>query len=78
MFDLSFKKNNVVNITSNSIYYTKPNGSNYQILAHIGFKNLEEKHAEVVAQNGGNILEIGFGLNCSADKFISSSISSYT
>lgn len=75
---LEYKKINVVNITSNSIYYTKPNNPNYQLLAHIGFKNLEEKHAEVISQNGGHILEIGFGLHCSADKFISSSISSYT
>jgi hypothetical protein len=77
-YSLEYKKTNIVNITSNTIYYTTPSGSNHQIICHIGFKNLEERHAEVVSQNGGNILEVGFGLNCSANKFISSSISSYT
>jgi len=78
MISQNTKKFNVVNITPNSIHYTKPDGSNSQLLAHIGFKNLEERHAEVVSQNGGHILEVGFGLGCSANKFISSSIASYT
>ena len=72
------RKYNIVNITPEKIHYTKPDGSNVQLLAHIGFKNLEERHAEIVSQNGGHILEVGFGLGCSANKFISSSIASYT
>ena len=76
MLSLNFKKNNVVNIESNSIHYTRDTNQHYLPLAHIGFKHLEERHAEIVSQNGGHILEIGFGLNCSADKFISSNISS--
>lgn len=75
---LDFKKNNIVNIEANCIHYTKGTNQYYIPLAHIGFKNLEEKHAEIVSQNGGHVLEVGFGLHCSADKFISSSIASYT
>lgn len=77
MASLYTKKYNVVNITPEKIHYTK-DGANIQLLAHIGFKNLEERHAEVVSQNGGHILEVGFGLGCSANKFISSNIASYT
>jgi predicted O-methyltransferase YrrM len=78
MTSLYFKKTNVVNITSSSIHYTRSDGSNLKLLAHIGFKNLEERHAEVVSQNGGHILEVGFGLGCSANKFVNSNIESYT
>ena len=78
MYTLEFKKNNIVNIEPNCIFYTTGSNMHFNPIAHIGFKNLEERHAEIVAQNGGNILEVGFGLHCSADKFVSSSISSYT
>jgi len=78
MIDLTFKKNNIVNIEPNSIHYTKNDNQYFMSVCHIGFKNLEEKHAEIVSQNGGHILEVGFGLHCSANKFISSSIASYT
>ncbi len=78
MISLAFKKNNVVNIEPNSIHYTKNDNQYFMTLAHIGFKNLEERHAEIVSQNGGHILEVGFGLHCSADKFIDSNIASYT
>ena len=76
--DNNFFKNNQVNYTINCIFYTSGSNLSYMPLAHKGFKNLEEKHAEVVSQNGGHILEIGFGYGYSAEKFISSSISSYT
>lgn len=78
MLNLNFRKTNVVNIDSSSIHYTRSDGSNFKLLAHIGFKNLEERHAEIVSQNGGHILEVGFGLGCSANKFINSNIESYT
>lgn len=71
-------KNNRVNITPNCIYYTNEDGSNNIPLAHISFKNLEKKHVEIVSQNGGHILEVGFGLGCSANEFINSNILSYT
>ena len=73
-----FFKNNQVNYTANCIFYTSGSNLTYIPFAHKGFKNLEEKHAEIVSQNGGHILEIGFGLGFSAEKFISSSIDSYT
>ena len=76
--DNNFFKNNQVNYTTNCIFYTSGSNLTYIPFAHKGFKNLEEKHADVVSQNGGHILEIGFGLGFSAEKFISSSIDSYT
>lgn len=39
---------------------------------------LMKKFAEVVTQNGGDILEIGFGLGISADYIYNSDINSYT
>ena len=74
----NFFKNNQVNYTTNCIFYTSGSNLTYIPLAHKGFKNLEEKHAEIVSQNGGHILEVGFGYGCSAERFISSSINSYT
>jgi hypothetical protein len=74
----NFLKNNQVNYTTNCIFYTNGDNLTYMPFAHTGFKNLEEKHAEIVSQNGGHILEVGFGLGFSTEKFISSSIDSYT
>jgi hypothetical protein len=71
-------KKNKVNITPNCIYYTNEDGTNNIPLAHISFKNLEKKHVEIVSQNGGHILEIGFGLGCSANEFVNSNTLSYT
>ena len=71
-------KNNRVNITPTCIYYTNEDGSNNIPLAHISFKNLEKEHVKIVSQNKGHILEVGFGLGCSANEFTNSNISSYT
>jgi hypothetical protein len=76
--DKDFLKYSSIYYTDKGMYYTSGSNTNYLLLAHTGFKPLEEKNAEVVSQNGGHILEIGFGLGFSAEKFISSSISSYT
>ena len=35
---------------------------------HIGEKTLMEKLSEMVTTNGGDILEIGFGMHLSADE----------
>lgn len=75
---LHYRKHNEVNIESGSIYYTTPDNARFMPLMHEGFKNLEEKSAEIVSQNGGHILEVGFGLGISATKFINSNIASYT
>ena len=49
---------------------------------HIVMHNWEDlmmkKHAEVVCQNGGDILEIGFGMGISADYIQSHNIKSHT
>jgi hypothetical protein len=76
--DKDFLKYSSIHYTDKGMYYVSGSNINYLLLAHTGFKSLEEKNAEVVSQNGGHILEIGFGLGFSAEKFISSSISSYT
>jgi hypothetical protein len=41
--------------------------SHQNCVMHIGEKPLMKKLAEIVTQNGGDILEIGFGLHLSAD-----------
>jgi len=47
------------------IQNTKKNGNN--VIMHIGEKYLMTKLAEIVTKNGGDILEIGFGMHLSAD-----------
>lgn len=78
MISLEYKKNNIVNLEPNCFFYTSETNPRYIPICHKGFKNLEEKHAEVVSQNGGDILEVGFGIYSSANKFMSSNINSYT
>lgn len=39
----------------------------HSAVMHIGEKYLMDKLAEIVTKNGGDILEIGFGMNLSAD-----------
>lgn len=77
-FDNNSFKYNKVNYTTNCIFYTNEDRSNNVPLAHVSFKNLEEKHVEIVAQNKGHILEIGFGLGCSSNKFIELGVESLT
>jgi spermidine synthase len=78
MSDLYYKKYNQVNIEQNAIYYTKDGNNRWDLLMHKALQLLEEKFAETVSQNGGDILEIGFGMGLSANKFIDSNINSYT
>ena len=47
------------------IQNTKNDGNN--VIMHIGEKYLMTKLAEIVTKNGGDILEIGFGMHLSAD-----------
>ena len=49
-----------------------------QIVMHDWEDLMMKKHAEVVCQNGGDILEIGFGMGISADYIQSQDISSHT
>jgi hypothetical protein len=76
--DNNFLKYNIINYTDKGMFYTSGSNLTYMLLTHTGLKPLEEKSAEVVSQNGGHILEVGFGLGLSAEVFISSSIDSYT
>lgn len=72
------RKNSQVLKTPSSLYYLRENGEIYEMIMHIGLRNFEEKSVEIVSQNGGNILEIGFGMGISADKFQYENINSYT
>lgn len=49
-----------------------------QIVMHDWEDLMMKKHAEVVCQNGGDILEIGFGMGISADYIQSHDITSHT
>jgi hypothetical protein len=48
-----------------SIY--SPNIGGFHTIMHSGEKSLMNKLASIVTKNGGDILEIGFGMNLSAD-----------
>ena len=41
--------------------------NDYSAVMHIGEKSIMNKLAEIVTKNGGDILEIGFGMHLSAD-----------
>jgi hypothetical protein len=57
--------NEELKITNNYIKLLTDNGSG--AVMHIGEISLMGKLAEIVTQNGGHILEIGFGMHLSAD-----------
>ena len=54
-------------ITSDEIRIDAPNQRSTSRVMHKGELSLMQKLAEIVTQNGGDILEIGFGLHLSAD-----------
>lgn len=62
----------------NSLFYLRDDDSIYEMIMHVGLRNFEEKSAEIVGQNGGDILEIGFGMGLSSNKFQSLNINSHT
>jgi hypothetical protein len=57
--------NEELKITNNYIKLSTDN--DFSAVMHIGEKTLMNKLAEIVTQNGGDILEIGFGMHLSAD-----------
>lgn len=68
-----------LNITNNQITYEDDRyGRKLQIVMDRGETPIMKKFANVVTQNGGDILEIGFGLGISADFIYNSNIRSYT
>ncbi len=50
----------------NGIYTKMPNGMKYAVM-HNGEKNLMKLLASIATKNGGDLLEIGFGMHLSAD-----------
>lgn len=83
------KKNTPIIIIKNSyngdkIYYTKKNNKSKfnNILSHQGFYDLEIASADVLVGNNDpstlDVLDIGFGLGYSAQKFIDLGVRSYT
>lgn len=76
--DTTFKKNCQITQTVSALFYLKENNEVYEMIMHSGLTNFEEKSAEIVSQNGGDILEIGFGMGISANKFQTLNINSYT
>jgi spermidine synthase len=62
----------------NSLFYLKGDLEIPEMVMHVGLSQFEEKSAEIITQNGGDILEIGFGMGISANSIISKNISSYT
>jgi len=87
-----YKKYNIINKYTSAYqskaYYTKVNQSGQRVntspMMHEGFYNMEVASAVTVANgingspNRNNILEIGFGLGYSAQKFIDMGVRSYT
>ena len=57
--------NEELKITNNYIKLSTDN--DFSAVMHIGERSLMYKLAEIVTQNGGDILEIGFGMHLSAD-----------
>jgi spermidine synthase len=49
-----------------------------EMIMHRGLTNFAQKSAEIITQNGGNILEIGFGMGISSTFIINENITSYT
>lgn len=62
----------------NSLFYLKGDLEIPEMVMHMGLSQFEEKSVEIITQNGGDILEIGFGMGISANSIISKNISSYT
>lgn len=76
--NLEFKKTCQISETSSALYYLRDNGEIYEMVMHIGLTNFEEKCVEVLVQNSPKVLEIGFGMGISANKFYSKNLTSYT
>lgn len=64
-----------ITITSDKIFYT--NNPNLVIMDSVETPLMQE-FANIVTENGGDILEIGFGMGISADFIYNSNIKSYT
>lgn len=63
---------------TNSLFYLKGDLEIPEIVMHVGLSQFEEKSSEIITQNGGDILEIGFGMGISANSIVSKNVSSYT
>jgi len=63
--------------TDSKIYYIEKNGEERQVMMDWE-DELMKKSAEYVCENGGDILEIGFGMGISADYIQQQNINSHT
>ena len=71
------KGNENINISETSLKIIKD--SPESTIMHIGEKSLMNKLAEIATKNGGDILEIGFGMHLSADSIQSNpNVTSHT
>lgn len=67
--------NTPITITSDRIFYT--NKPNVIVMDRVETP-LMKRFAEIITQNGGDILEVGFGMGISADFIYNANINSYT
>lgn len=72
------KKTHRILEKTNSLFYLKGDLEIPEMIMHTGLSEFEKKSAEIITQNGGDILEIGFGMGISSDSIVSKNISSYT
>lgn len=73
-----FKKTCQILETPSALYYLRDNGDIYEMVMHVALTNFEDKSVEILTENNFNVLEIGYGMGISANKFYSRNIMSYT
>jgi SAM-dependent methyltransferase len=69
--------NNKLIIEKDKIYYIDPNGNEQQVMMRWE-ESLMQHHVDVLPVEGGDILEIGFGMGISADMIMKRNPASYT
>ena len=72
---MAYKDKNLV-FTADSIYFDYDGEKEFVMMEWE--RPLMEKHANYVCENGGDILEIGFGMGISADYIQANNINSHT
>ena len=71
-------ENAELNISKEEITIESITKINDKLVMHIAETELMKKFAEVVTKNGGDILEIGFGMGLSASEIQTYNIKSHT
>jgi len=70
--------NRNLTFTENSIYYIDPDTQETHYIMMDWEKPIMKAHADYICSNGGDILEIGFGMGISADYIQANNIKSHT